>query len=238
MLSSIMNTVDFLGNFCVVLITLYTFYLTFCSKKIKVIGYSDVTSAFEGEYLKISLQSFSMKAFEITSICVITENGQSISLKLEQPTVLEPRRTVELVTEPYTKLIGFPEHMTDILMGKWNLILVTRGQMICASMRRYQRKKHIERKYKKHQYERIQTWSSEYEDVVLSESVRYAIQIVHEENYELVYMTEAGFTNRCLAGYNSFDIECMDAEDIRQMFAELLHMDIDYILITEFPKFE
>ena len=51
-------------------------------------------------------------------------------------------------------------------------------------------------------------------------------------------MTEAGFTNQCLAGYNSFNIEYMDAEDIRQMFAELLHMDIDYILITEFPKFE
>lgn len=68
MIQTIMNITDFIGNMCVVAITIYTFYLGYFCKKIKVVSYGTTDSIFEGSQTYFILHSYSLQTFEVKEI--------------------------------------------------------------------------------------------------------------------------------------------------------------------------
>ncbi len=115
---AIFNTIDFLGNICVVAITIYTFYLTFLSKKVKIIGCATQHSVFEGERLSFTLYNYSMQAFDISRVYLICDKTRLIPISLKESVVLEPRKSLVLEIPPYTRLMEevdiYPKNIESI----------------------------------------------------------------------------------------------------------------------------
>ena len=235
MIQTIMNITDFIGNMCVVAITIYTFYLGYFCKKIKVVSYGTTDSIFEGSQTYFILHSYSLQTFEVKEISLICD-GKCVHIKLQEPTIIEPRRTTKVVTEQYT---GFTENieMTEILFDKIRgVFLHTHDGVLYASMKT--RDNGIINKwlYRKHKFSKISTYSITYGDTVISDLVKYVIYIRLSMYDDPIFITKFGIMSQPIGGCSQIeDIEKLSAKKIRRIIADLLEISKDYVFISEIP---
>lgn len=111
----LIETMNFLGNMCVVLITVYTVYLTFYSKRIKVVSCGLSSSIFASDQIHLSLHSYTMQSFEVREVSFIFED-KSVRIALQEPYVIEPRMTTKVLTKSFTRLADDIDIM-DVLLG-------------------------------------------------------------------------------------------------------------------------
>lgn len=233
-----MDIMDFTGNMCVVLITIYTFYLTFFSKKIKIVGCGISNSVFEGCQAYFSLHSYSLQTFEVREISVIFQD-KSVNLKLEESVIIEPRMTTKVITQRYTR---FTENidLDEVLMSKkWGLILHTQNGMIYTSTKKRDLGIRKKRKYRKCCYHRISTFNQLYGGIVISDNVKYVIYIGLGLCDKPIFMTEYGHLSQTVGGYNGIeDVESLSLKQIRKQIAKLLGVSKKYISIENVALIE
>lgn len=229
----IVDIMGFIGNMCVVLITIYTFYLTFFSRKIKIVGCGITNSVFEGCQIHFSLHSHTLQSFEVSEMSVIFQD-QSVRLKLEEPVIIEPRMTTKIIAERYTRLTENID-LDDIMLGKnWGLILRTQNNIIYTSIKKWDlgiRKKH---KYRKGYYHRVGTINQIYGETVISDMVKYVIWIRLMQYDKPIFMTEDGRMSQTIEGYNGIeDVDRLSLKQIRKQIAKLLGVSKKYIVIED-----
>lgn len=229
----IMDIMDFTGNMCVVLITIYTFYLTFFSKKIKIVGCGISNSAFEGCQIYFSLHSHTLQTFEVKEISVIFLD-KCVHLKLEEPAIIEPRMTTKVISEKYTRFTEKID-LNDVLLGKkWGLILHTQNGILYTSTKKWDLGITKKRKYRQCCYHRISTFNQSYGGIVISDNVKYVIYIGLGLYDEPIFMTEYGHMSQSIGGYNGIEgIESLSLKQIRKQIAKLLGISKKYILIED-----
>ena len=235
MIQTIMDITDFIGNMCVVAITIYTFYLGYFCKRIKVVSYGSTDSVFEGSQIYFILHSYSLQTFEVKEISLVCD-GKCVHLKLQEPTIIEPRRTTKILAEQYT---GFTENieMTDILFEQIHaLFLHTHEGILYASLKSWDNgiiKKHL---YRKQKYAQINTYSLIYGGKVISDLVKFVIYIDMPMYDEPVFMTKFGAMSQLVGGYNHIeDIQNFSMKKIRKIIADLLNISKNCVSVNEIP---
>lgn len=227
----IMDIMEFTGNMCVILITIYTFYLTFFSKKIKIVGCSISNSVFEGCQIHFSLHSYTLQSFEVREISVIFQD-KSVHLKLEEPVIIEPRMTTKVIAERYTRLTENID-LNDILLSKnWGLILHTHNDIVYTSIKKWDLGIRKKRKYRKGYYHSISTINQIYGETVISDMVKYIIWIRLIQYDKPIFMTVDGHMSQTIEGYNCIeDVDSLSLKQIRKQIAKLLGVSKKYIII-------
>lgn len=219
-----MDIMEFTGNMCVVLITIYTFYLTFFSKKIKIVGCGISNSVFEGCQIHFSLHSHTLQSFEVSKISVVFQD-KSVQLNLEEPIIIEPRMTTKVITERYTRLTENID-LNDIMLGKnWGLILHIQDNIIYTSNKKWDLGIRKKRKYRKGYYHRIGTINQIFGETVISDMVKYVIWIRLIQYDKPIFMTEDGRMSQTIEGYNGIeDVDSLSLKQIRKQIAKLLEV--------------
>lgn len=236
MFQTIMDITDFIGNMCVVAITIYTFYLTFYSKRMKVVGWGMTNSVFEGSQIHFSIHSYFMQTFEIQAISIISGN-RSIYLQLEQPTIVEPRMTIRICSKQYTRFTELIDVDEILCERQWGLLLHTRDKVLYTSAKRWDsgiRKKYC---YRKHKYHRITICNLEWGNVVLSDMVRYVIYVGGDDTP--IFMTEDGRLSRMVSDYNVLEkVTGASPKQIRKTIAKLLNISKKNMYVEEVFQLE
>lgn len=101
MFENFFSAVDFLGNLCVVIITVYTAFLTFGRKSVRFLGYRYTGSLFYGEKVIVQLQNKSLSPISIEEVYLIwPENAMLRVKKYEVPLVVRGFETVQVEMTP------------------------------------------------------------------------------------------------------------------------------------------
>lgn len=105
-LTIIREWTNFAADICILLITVYTFYLSFISKKIKFITFGQSTSFSEGESFSVVVENMTAKAIVIKEMFIIVNNEYKISVKrFETPLILSPFHTERIETEKFSYMV-------------------------------------------------------------------------------------------------------------------------------------
>lgn len=99
----IRDWVTFASDICILLITLYTFYKTFISKKIRFVSVFESLSNSDGNNFSIVIENKSLSPQVINDIHLIIDNKYKIQVKkLEAPLILEPYTAQKVESERYS----------------------------------------------------------------------------------------------------------------------------------------
>ena len=79
MFDDIRNSISLLSDSCVLLIMLYTFYLSFWCKKIVFIKYSPTYSTFEGDHLSVLIENHTLSPICLDEVRIIYENKYNLT---------------------------------------------------------------------------------------------------------------------------------------------------------------
>lgn len=225
--------IDFLGNICVVAITIYTFYLTFLSKKVKIIGCTTKHSVFEGERLSFTLHNYSMQAFDISRVYLICDKTRLIPISLKESVVLEPRKSLVLEIPPYTRLMEDVNVYSKEYQKHWCLVLGSDIGCIYASARKWDIGQSVIRKVEKNQYRRVGVVRLEVDGIVVSEQVRYVIRVYTSKYVTHFLMTDYGFTDKPIDGCNVFEKYVGRKKKLRKVIAKRLNIPKGCISIED-----
>ena len=103
----IVSILEFIGNICVIAITIYTFYLGFLSKRISVVSVRHSYSQ-DGDSIKISLKNHSMKTISLKKISCIYDNKYEINVIDEYdedgPFIIDPFGLLHINMKPFSYL--------------------------------------------------------------------------------------------------------------------------------------
>ena len=75
----LLSVISTIGNLCIIVITLYTFYLGFISKRIKVMSISRYRGD-DGESIAFLLKNRNMRTLAIQEVVYMSENGFDVPI--------------------------------------------------------------------------------------------------------------------------------------------------------------
>lgn len=102
-LSAIREWVTFAANLCILIITIYTFYITFISCKIKFLNLSVKDSDSKGRCLSVIIENKSLSPLVIEAISLIINNKHKIELKkFNTPLILQPFTAKKIKSKKYS----------------------------------------------------------------------------------------------------------------------------------------
>lgn len=219
-MDTVINIFSLLANICVLLLTGMTFYLTTLSNKIKFISYGFSSSVFDGDAISLSLENTTLRSISISSISLIKkmEDGVYRSIDLisyDDPLVIEGRRVAKITTKPYTCIWGLDSVM-DLHM---NAILCIESGSKTLFVKPYKKAplKEVKKSHKKcSRFEPLSVIREEFNNKVISKNVRYAVHVRVGENacnWNTILLTEQGFLNGTICGYNALDSNQYDSAE-------------------------
>ena len=105
----ISNIISFLANICVLVITVYTLYLTAFCRKLRFITIGFSMTQFFGESMSISIANKSLHAISITEIFIMKKkDGQFYRItikKFEDPLIINPWQISNIKMDAYTYIL-------------------------------------------------------------------------------------------------------------------------------------
>ncbi len=111
--------VTFAADICILAITIYTFYITFISQRIKFISLSNSSSNSKGDSFAVVLENKSLSPQVINDIYMIIDNKYKIQVKkFEVPLILEPYKAMEISSEKYSYTTPSLPLKTGLMTGE------------------------------------------------------------------------------------------------------------------------
>ena len=119
----ISNIISFLANICVLVITVYTLYLTAFCRKLRFITIGFSVTQFFGESMSISIANKSLHAISITEIFIMKKkDGQFYRItikKFEDPLIINPWQISNIKMDAYTYILEESgETVAIVISGK------------------------------------------------------------------------------------------------------------------------
>lgn len=102
-LDNVREWVTFAADISILFITIYTFYLTLISKKIKFQSISVSSSISEGGSFSVILENKALSPVVIEEVCLIIDNRYKVQVKkFDSPLILEPFKTQKIISDRYS----------------------------------------------------------------------------------------------------------------------------------------
>ncbi len=194
---SIRNWVTFGSDICILLITIYTFYITFISQKIKFISLSNSSSNSKGERFSVVLENKTLSPQVINSIYVIIDNKYKVELKkFEVPFILEPYKAKEISSERYSYTIPyFP------IMNSKNTILevnTTRKKLYLCMCKEIPK---VKKEMKDIPYN-VTKITNTYNEKIVPQDAKYALYVSKGKWENTVFIFKTGLMTGEILGCN------------------------------------
>jgi len=204
--------VTFAADICILLITIYTFYITFISQKIKFISLSNSSSNSKGDSFVVILENKSLSPQVIKDIYMIVDNKYKILVKkFEVPLVLEPYTANEISSEKYSYTIpSLP------LTTRENVILEVSTTRKKLYLHMHKKTPKVKKEMKNIPYN-VTKITKTYNEKIVPQNAKYALTVSKEEWQSTIFIFKTGVMTGEILGYNGIPEDALKSnEDLIQ----------------------
>lgn len=204
-LNNINIILQIFSNICIVGITLYTAYLQFWCKSIKVLGYSYHGTMFYGDSAILQLRNESLSPVSIKCIYMVFYNQQKILFKkYEEPFLVEGRHCFRVEMDPISEsvpeLVEVPYEERSLIIqfadGKSISLFSRKGwkRKIALWYKNYKFIRRLEKnlQYELHKLRSINIIRRKFEGKCLSSSVRFILVIKQKSVIRTIFINKHG----------------------------------------------
>lgn len=245
----ISNIISFLANICVLVITVYTLYLTAFCRKLRFITIGFSMTQFFGESMSISIANKSLHAISITEIFIMKKkDGQFYRItikKFEDPLIINPWQISNIKMDAYTYILeesGERFDHSDIHMN--SVIGINTGTENMVWLKPYKKapRMQAERAYKKRDYKEFVVIRKSYGDKTLYERVKYVISLKNTDingnmSWETIFaipLEKSILLNKTICGYNAINYSGKTScGKLKKIICKQFGIDSDAIFIEK-----
>lgn len=227
LLQEVREWTTFLADICVLLITAYTFYITFLSKRLKLLSFSE-NSSNRGDAFHLVLENKSFAPVCIKEIYLVFGGQYKVKFeKYEQPVVLSAFSAISLSMEPYSFL--FPDIPIELRFDPVVCVDTSRKKIYLAL---HNKKAGRLSKERKAEPPNVSVVRRTYNGQLVMPGNRYVLHLFHEGKAQTVFVHKSGLLSESVLGYNALPEPAMKD---KAMLAEVLDSllkpyEIDYVL--------
>lgn len=214
--------VDKLGEICLTIIGVYTFYRTFLSKRIRFLGIGFSSSRWKGESFHVDIQNWSLSAISIRKVYIVVDNDYRVLVKeYSKHFLLEPLKAIRIDSDKMSESPFFDETI-NILDKKLKLyIICSDGKVLSAN---YKRKRHGNKivSLNKKRYKTVV--NSTIDGVLYTPNIKYFIYIIDRKgNRNVTCIDKQGCFKDNIAGHNAVgDINLNDKKEVKRTIEQLV----------------
>ena len=244
------EVISFISNICVLILTIYTLYLTAFSRRMDYVSMGQSFSPFYGDTIHICIRNCSLHSIPITKVFLFKKiNGtfQRIAIaEYDQPLIVEAWHIGKIESEPFTVIEGLNDKENESDSGYSGLhmnavIGIESGDKIIW-IKPYKKAPLRKAKiaYRKHEYEILSVFRKCYNDIVLSKSVNYVIDLVCMDiNCQKTIKTIFAMTGKenmilsdAICGYNGIENQqCNSANELKQILCRQFGIEENNIMV-------
>lgn len=210
--SSIREWLTFAADICILLITLYIFYITFISQKIKFISVSKSLSIAKGNSFSVVLENKSLSPQVIIDMHLIVDGKYKINVKkFETPFILEPYKAQKVVSDKYS----YTEPPIPHLKGKNTIleVVTTRRKLYLYMNKKTPR---VTKEMKNIPYN-VMKIRSTYNGKIVPENARFVLFVSKGDWQKTIFIFKTGVMTSEILGYNGIPEEVLkDQESVNQ----------------------
>lgn len=199
----------FVADICVFGITIYTFYLTFLTKKIRFLSFGQEISAIEGVKLSIVLENRCLSSIAISTVDLIIDDKYSINIAncFSDPITIEPLKSCKITSQPITDSEIPDEYLLKIISAKkfeasvrlYSGETIETHKNIWEKISRY----FISKLGIKKNRQKINLIRKHIDNIFISSYVKYLLKIHEKHNIINILILDSG---RCSQKYQNLDV--------------------------------
>ena len=202
-------------------IAIYTFYLTFISKKIIVLSFGFSFNSWESDSINFVIKNKTLRTFTINKIYAVFDENYKLKIKnCTTPIILNPFQSISVTMDPFTRINGFT--IFDFSNMEMNgksiyLEIVTDENKVLYIDVKGKIKEHL-----KH-IEPLTCFVKTVGDVVLRDDYAYILHYRVGENSEIktAFINNGGLISTFDFGFNAIPREYLDdIERIKSLFEQ------------------
>ncbi len=227
MFEAIREWVTFAADVCILLITIYTFVITFVSKKIKVLAFSESHSIKNGNNFSVVIENRSLSPQVIESIYMIYENTYKIELKkFDVPLILESFKALKVQSDNFS----FTAPSLPTLMAtKITFEITTSRKRIYLRFNKKTDK--VTPDMKKIHYNVTKVINT-YNGKIIPQGAKFALNVSKEDWNETVFVFSSGMMTDEILGVNAIPVKVVQEKESLTNFLDnwLKPIGIEYYI--------
>lgn len=255
--SDISAIIGLISDIAVLILTIYTLYLTAFKRKLELVCPSYHMSTFWGESIALTISNRSLHAMPIRSVFILEKHLDSFCMiklvSYEDPVIIESWGMKRLETEPFTSIMNWSE-CEDVL----DTTEITRDAVIgIESMERvlwvkpYKNAplREAKRAYKKRDFQILTVNRKSIGGKVVSRAVDCLIMVrMKDVNGQYIFKTIHGITgfdngksvllSDALGGYNSITLKKATPDSISKALQKLLGIEKENVFVEIYDRRE
>lgn len=208
LISSSKEWITFAADICILLITIYTFYITFISQKIKLISISQSSSNTKGDSFYVVLENKSLSPQVITNINLIIENKYKVNLnKFEIPFILEPYKAKEVGSDRYSYTMPSLPYLNSE-----NTILevtTTRNKLYLSMNKKTPR---VKKEMKEIPYN-VTKIKNTYNERIIPKDAKFVLNVSKGDWQNIVFVFKTGLMTGEVLGCNGLPEEVLESQE-------------------------
>lgn len=197
--------ITFSADVCILLITIYTFYLTFISSKIRITTFRRKSSN-HGDSMSIVLENKSLSPISVSSVYAIVNKKIKFGFKeFDEPFVLPPFSCKVISMAPFS----FIEDL-DLSFDSRDIIF----QVKTSNKNKiipFKRRMLLSRKIKK-AYPNVSIITRTYGDKIIMPGTKYILTLITNKETTIIPIFHTGIMVGEIFGYNALPEELMNDE--------------------------
>lgn len=198
----IRDWVSFAANICILVITVYTFFITFISKKIEFRSVSPSSSITKGNSLSVVLENKTLSPILIDNINLIVDNKYKIKIKsFDSPLIIEPFTASKITSDKHSYTIPYigsligPKNVLELDMsGKYKYLpLYKKSPKVSKNIKRSNTN--------------VQIITNKYNEKIVPEFAKYILVFSKDSWHNTVFIFESGVITEDVFGINGLPPE-------------------------------
>lgn len=225
---NIREWVSFGSNICVLLISVYTFYITFSSKKIKLLSFRETFSN-RGNSMSIAIENKTFSSTTILKINMIVDKEQKILFKkYDVPLVMGPFSTKIVTMDKFSKIKEMKKEYNNLIFeiktsnGTLYLSLDKKIVWLSKSLKKMSPNTTVHR--------------IKYNEKIVMPGTKYILDILMNKNLKTIFIYKSGLMSDNVFGYNAIPKEKM--KDINSVDEVIKNLVEDYDVKFNLRKIE
>lgn len=218
--------VNFLANICILLITIYTFYITFVAQKVRFLGMRHYFSNSDGNGFSIVVENKSFSPIIITDMSLIVEAKYRIEVKkIESPLILSPFSACKIDSDRYSYLdpkidFDFRNTVLELTTSKRKLYIGRKGL--------------LHKKAIKNDCYIVAKITNIYNGKIVPKGAKYALTLIKNGQQITCFIFETGLLTESILGCNGLPREVVKTQPLLCCYLDdwFKPKKIDYFLDT------
>lgn len=215
MFELIKSNLSVISDGCVLLITIYTFYLKFWCKKVKFIQYAPSFKMFKGDSLAVTIENCTLSPICYDAVYIIYGNKYKLLLeKYDTPQIMEPFKTSVVKMEPFSFIEGITFSQLNKIPEKY-LEIHTSKSTIYAKL--YKKLRIYNEKIRP--LNTVTVVRRYYNNHLVFPNTRYVLLYKEDQRVETILIDDNGFMSKTIGWFNAIPKECLnDINKVQEIF--------------------